>query len=445
MRKAIGVATGVLLLLLCSVDASADAGGGSMSIPVTLADLAKAAGLTRADPSTLPLDIVRLAFASPDDASDAATGPRAAIRRALDAGGDSGDRLPLPLSPATWRARVFRSEVPGDRLAAAIFGQRAPALLYHGLLALDAPTLEWIELHPDALDVLLKHPGTTAAFARSIHVRGGSVVTPGDAADEVWQAIVGADPRDAPAFVGKLMAARAGRLAAFYDAVTHLDAAHQRFALGAAGDQNRIRGVRKLADAVMHESIAWRLEEYPFLRADTDLLLLFRRIELDAHGTPAGPSKQVWAGIFGENGDAGPVVDAAWLATAILKSGGAMARHRADTVLFRAAGPGVRRIGRSGGRDRRAAGLLALPGADADARGQRRSHGRGLRGGGARGCRPGRRRGRGHDFPGQPGDRRSRPRFGNADRRRRPTADRLAGGVGRGASGARRASRVAEG
>jgi hypothetical protein len=334
MRKTIGIAAGVLLLLLCSRRAGADEGSGSMPIPTTLADLAKAAGLARTDPSTLPLDIVRLAFASPDDAAGGAAGPRTAIRRALETSGDSGDRLPLPLSPATWRARVLHAEVPDARLAAAIFSQRATALLYHGLLALDPATLAWIDTHPDTLDVLLKHPGATAAFARSIHIRSGSVTTPGDAADDVWKEIVGADPRDAPAFVGKLIASRDGRVAAFYDAVTHLDTAHQRFALGTPGDPKRIPSARKLADAVLHESAPWRLEEYPFMRPDTDLSVLFRRLELDAHGTPVGPSKQIWADLFGESGDGGPAVDAAWLATAILKSGGAMARHRQEVFFF---------------------------------------------------------------------------------------------------------------
>jgi hypothetical protein len=333
MRKIIGVAAGVLLLLLCSGRAGADEGSGSMSIPVTLADLAKAAGLLRADPSTLPLDIVRLAFVGPDEGTDELAGRRAAIQQALETGGDSGDRLPLPLTPKTWRARVLRADVPDDRLAAAIFSHRATALLYHGLLALDPATLAWIEANPDALDVFLTHPGATAAFARSLHIRGGSVVTPGDDADEVWEVIVGASPRGAAAFVGKLIGSHDGRVAAFYDAVTHLDAAHQRFALGAPGDPKRIRNARRLVDAVMHESAPWRLEEHPFMRADTDVSVLFRGIELDARGAPIGPSTQIWANLFGESGEAGPV-DAAWLATAIFNTGSGAARHRLETFLF---------------------------------------------------------------------------------------------------------------
>ena len=304
-----------------------------MPIPVTLADLAKAAGLSPADPSTLPPDIIRPLFAGPDGPSDALAGRRAAIQQALETGRDSGDRLPLPLSPKTWRARVLGANPPDERLAAAIFSHRATALLYHGLLALDPATLAWIEVNPDTLDVLVTRRGTAAAFARSIHIRGGSVVTPGDNADGVWEVIVGASPREAAAFAGKLIASRDGRLAAFYDAVAHLDAAHQRFALGAPDNPARIRNARRLVDAVSRESAPWRLEEHPFMRADTDVSVLFRAIELDARGAPIGPPTQIWAGVFGESGEAGPV-DAAWLAAAVFNTGAAAARHRLETFLF---------------------------------------------------------------------------------------------------------------
>ena len=97
-----------------------------------------------------------------------------------------------------------------NRLAAAIFSRRDTALLYHGLLALDPPTLQWIEAHPNVLDALLKHPGVTAAFARSIHVSNGAIVTPGDNADDVWKAIVGADPRDPESFIAQAHRASRG-------------------------------------------------------------------------------------------------------------------------------------------------------------------------------------------------------------------------------------------
>jgi hypothetical protein len=60
MRRGIALAIGVLLVLAPATPrAHADAATpGSMSLPVSLADLAASAGLRRDDPSTLPIDIV---------------------------------------------------------------------------------------------------------------------------------------------------------------------------------------------------------------------------------------------------------------------------------------------------------------------------------------------------------------------------------------------------
>src|SRR6185436_7295467 len=99
MRKGLALAIGVLLVLApARPRARAEAAmTGSMPLAVSLADLAAAAGLRRDDPSTLPIDIVRLSYASPDWRSSEHTRRRGAIATALDAAGESGARIPLPL------------------------------------------------------------------------------------------------------------------------------------------------------------------------------------------------------------------------------------------------------------------------------------------------------------------------------------------------------------
>src|SRR5262245_57384786 len=197
MRKA-PIAAGFALLLSVAVLLSvaplaagpATPEPGSMPIPIAAADLAAAAGLQRGDPSTLGLDIVRLAFASPDGTIDGDPAPREAIARALSGAGPARGRLPLPLTPAIWRTDVLHDSVPDERLAAAIFGSRATALVYFGLMGMDPATLAWIETNPVVLDAMVKHPGATAGFARSIRIRDGSVVTPGERADEVWLQLI---------------------------------------------------------------------------------------------------------------------------------------------------------------------------------------------------------------------------------------------------------------
>ena len=110
-----------------------------MPISAPTADLAAAVGVQRDDASTLPLDIVRIAFSSPEGPEEAKT--RAAIARVLQRDAVPVARLPLPLPAKTWTARVFEGRVAEGRLAASIFASRSAALLYHGLMGVDPETL----------------------------------------------------------------------------------------------------------------------------------------------------------------------------------------------------------------------------------------------------------------------------------------------------------------
>ena len=340
-QLAIGAA---LVLLAEAVDPAAraaDSTPASLPIPIASAALAAAAGLQRDDPSTLGLDIVRLSFAAPNASTSGETAVRQAIAAALASGGnpldgarDRPSRIPLPLGIDTWRTRVLRASVPDDRLAAAIFASRPAALLYHALMGMDGPTLAWIEANPAVLDDMLRHPGTAAAFARSIRIRDGRIVTPGERADDLWAILVEADPRAPAAFIAKLLAARNGRTAMLYDAVAHLDPAHQRFALGRPDAGDRIPRAQRLLDAVARESPGWLIDERPFMRADVDVAWLLRLVAVDDSGAMQPPaSARVWSRIFDvrEGGDGS--VDAAWLAAAVLDAGGS-ARRRLDAVLF---------------------------------------------------------------------------------------------------------------
>ena len=303
-----------------------------MPIPSTVAELAAAAGVHRVDASTLPLDIVRMAFASPDGPDESRL--RAAIARVLVRDGETDGRLPLPLSPRTWTARVFEQTIREHRLAGAIFGSRASALLYHGLMSVDPATLTWIEANPAVLSTLLRHPGVTAVYARSLRIRQDRVVTPGDGADDVWAAVVGASPRTPAAFIAKLWSARAGRLAGFYDTVAHLDPPHQALAIGRAGDPDRISPTRELLDALTMLDAPWRLADHPFRRLDVDAAVLLRTVRVTAAGALAPPaSRDLWSRVFGGVAERG-ALDAAWLARRILEHGDSVARQRLDVFLF---------------------------------------------------------------------------------------------------------------
>jgi hypothetical protein len=334
MRRPCAIAAAVVLLAGASGrPRAAGADPSSLPIPISPADLAAAAGLQRDDPSTLGLDLVRLAFAAPDGNNNGEAEARQAIARALTSTGQPS-RMPLPLAMTTWRSRVLRLNVADDRLAAAVFGTRASALLYYGLMGMDPPTLAWIDANPSVLDDMLRHPGITAAFARSIRLRDGAIVTPGERTEDLWAALVEADPRQPANFIAKLLGSRNGRTAMLYDAVAHLDAPHQRFALGAPDAADRRGRARRLLDAVGRESPGWQVDERPFMRADVDVGLLLRLVAVDETGAMRGPaSRHVWGRIFDVRDGGDGAVDAAWLAAAVLDAGGS-ARRRLDTLLF---------------------------------------------------------------------------------------------------------------
>ena len=330
MSKGLAIAAGLLL----SAASSARAGQaiGSMPIPASVADLATAAGVHRVDASTLPLDIVRIAFASPEGPEETRT--RAAIARLLQRDGAAAGQLPLPLSLKAWSGRLLNKAVADSRLAAAIFGSRPAALLYYGLMGVEPSSLAWIEANPALLDVLYKHPGVSAVYARSILIRQGRVVTPGDAADDLWAAVVGADPGTPAAFIAKLWSGRSGRLAGFYDAVAHLDPPHQAFAIGKAGDPDRIARARNLLDAITMLDAPWALADHPFRRPDVDAAVLLRAVRVNADGELAAPAtRDMWSRVFGGVAERGPI-DAAWLARKILEAGDSVARQRLDAFLF---------------------------------------------------------------------------------------------------------------
>ena len=305
-----------------------------MSIPVTLADLAKAAGLSRADPSTLPLDIVRLAFAGPDGGATRSAGRRAAIQQALETARRQRRSSSLAAqSEDLARARASRGSARRSSRGRDLQPPR------HG-----APLSRPAGARPGDAGVdrgqsrRARHP-LEASRQRPRPSRAASIFAadrwsrPGTRPSEVWEVIVGASPREAAGFVGKLIASRDGRMAAFYDAVSpsrrrspairagrarRPESDPQRAHAGRRGDA-RERSVASRGTPV-HAGGHRRLGAVPRDRA--------RR----ARGADR-PADAIWAGLFGESGEAGPV-DAAWLATAILNTGGAAARHRLETFLF---------------------------------------------------------------------------------------------------------------
>jgi len=338
MRQTLAAVAGCVLLT--QTLASAQTAVGELALPVPIAEVATAVGLTHADPATLPLDLVRLMYASPRAADAAEATARAEVARVLRAPGKEGDWLPLPLTSTIWRERLLQERVSDEHLAEAILGRRATALIYFGMLAVDQPTLQWLMDHPSSLDALRKNPATAAVFARSLHIRNGAVVTPGENATDVWTALVHASPAKPEEFIDRLLSGREGRLAFLYDTVGHLDAAHQKFALAAAAGEDRIARAKALLDTVSAASTSWKIDERPFARPDVDISLVLRLVLVNEDGSLRGlTSRRIWSHAFnereagGEGGSDGPI-DAAWIASRIVRQPSAAARERLDMFLL---------------------------------------------------------------------------------------------------------------
>ena len=123
-------------------------------------------------------------------------------------------------------------------------------------------------------------------------------------------------------------------MAGLYDAVTHLDAPHQAFAIGKPGDAGRIGRAQRLLDAVTRLEPRWRVAAHPFMRSDVDAAVLLRSVRVNTSGELLPPaSRDVWSSVFDGPHEKGPI-DAAWLAEKILEGGDSAAREHLDTFLF---------------------------------------------------------------------------------------------------------------
>lgn len=349
MARARAAAVGILLVSYGALGARQPAVRSSVLLPVTAAQLATSVGLDPADKSQLIVSIVRLAFDSPDGTSVEDQKRRAILTEQFSHPmADARDRVPLPLDVSIWRETLLTRQVRDSEIIPAILSERATALLYHGLAALDDDTLGWLGPDRETLLHLRRNAGTFAAFGRSIRVRGGRISVPGGAdAEPIWSAIVGADVTRPSAFVQRLIRGT-GRLAWFYDTVAHLDIHRQQVVLGSGGSEpSRIERVRELLDVFEAAAPEWHTPDRPFVRPTIDPSLVIALAGATDNGEFSGPaSRRVWEAVFREDAPdvpAGPSDSSAadlaptepgWLARRISLVPSPLGRRRLETFLF---------------------------------------------------------------------------------------------------------------
>ena len=355
MNRARTLALVVLMLSYGAVGARQPAVRTSAALGVPVARLAETLGIADPDRSHIVLDVVRIAFDAPDgqDAGDTAIKARLqALFRSPNQ--ESRDTVPLPLDPSVWRDTILRRQVPDNQLIPAILSERTTALLYHGLAALDDETLGALGPDRETLEVLRRHAGTFATFGRSFRIHAGRVVVPGGhRAEPLWQELVGVEPSRPAPFLRRLLTGESGRLAFFFDALSHLDAPHQLFATNQQlPEASRLERMRALLDVFDQTAPEWRPDDRPFMRPALDPALTLSIVGVTPDGTLMGPvHRRLWTHVFRGDDAVDPAfaamppgdlagddddtpVDAAWIVSRVHRSAPGIGRRRLETLLF---------------------------------------------------------------------------------------------------------------
>jgi hypothetical protein len=336
----------VLILALCPAARAAETatpGWTTVALPLDRTSLANALGLDEGLPRTV---LLAEALRRLHEADIHAEPLRATLLSAIAAATDNHAptaAVPLPLTVPIWCA-LLAGPCDQSTIAARILGDPAAGLLYLGLSAADEETRRYIATRPDLLAWLkARRPGTFAAFAAGLHVVGGRMAAPGgQIAEPQWEALVGEPLGNPDAFLRKLLTVERGRYAYLFDTLSHLDEAHQRFALVMEEGAALIALGRLFADI----EPAWDVESRPFVRPFFDGATLLAHLRLDADGRLSGPrSTELWSRVFdADGGDVdeedqaalldGPAIDAAWLVRSVESSNLRIRASRLLALLF---------------------------------------------------------------------------------------------------------------
>jgi len=281
----------------------------------------------------------------------------AAVARAFDGGSEASialpeDHVPLPFDAAAWVRLVSPEPGMDGCLLTALLSDRRAALLYYGLVSLDAPTRAFLSANPELLNRLLGggRPDVFATLGRSIRVRDGRMDVPGGhAAVALWEALLEQRVSEPASFILELLRRDGGRAALLYDALDHLDAPRQAFALALTVPEAgaRIERFKSLYAAFGKSLAGLDLAARPFRRvaADGVHLLAMLRV-LPSGGLPEPNGRRFWeaalsgAGVpsepaseLGGEGNRGPV-DAAWLLDRLCVADSADRPQRVALFLF---------------------------------------------------------------------------------------------------------------
>jgi hypothetical protein len=220
--------------------------------------------------------------------------------------------VPLPLAPNVWTQEIFKRSIEPEWLFAAILADKRASLLYHGLLSLDAETLQYVAEHPSLLRrIAASRTDAFAMYGRSLHVRAGRITVPGaelneKVVEEFWEDAVGCKVTEPALFIDAVLEADGGRFAYYYDLVAHLDRPHQRFALGTFATPTYFPDfkytTRQLAQELRNVAVEagdLDLASLPFSRPAHDSFAVLSRLSVTDEGRMRPPAEAtLWKKVF---------------------------------------------------------------------------------------------------------------------------------------------------
>ncbi len=272
----------------------------------------------------------------------------------LKAGGQSTDTVPLPLSSSIWIDVVFRKQAKPDTLVASILESRNAALLYNGLLSLDDDSRAWMAQQPALIEEIASRRAAPFLIAApGLRITAAGVQVPGgQAAEPVWQALVGHRPTEANDFVRALLSSDEGRLAFFFGAMAQLNPQEIQFAmaLDLADARRRVDAGRRLYGVFERLWLGRALEQRVFVRPAFDPALLVSELGANGDDGPAVPgTRGFWSAVFAEERESpgkkpwkepsGPITwdqppDFPWLCEQVFKGDQPEYRRHFMMVLF---------------------------------------------------------------------------------------------------------------
>jgi len=200
-------------------------------------------------------------------------------------------RVPILFNEKDWSLLSQSKDRAGSSLLDLLLNDQNVDRLYSAMSRLDPETRKDL-YHAPGLRRMLYYGPVLDFYGSRLCIHSGAVDVPGGAAaDHDWQELVGASPHSSGDFVLHLIARDQGWMAAYFDAMSRVDPAQQ---------ERLVQGDRlKRLYSAYHSAIPVPAAATSVFPRNSNLLLLFTRLQWDASGQPEVPGNLgLWQEVF---------------------------------------------------------------------------------------------------------------------------------------------------